>query len=54
MYTFVILKSSEKTVSPKTEFCFPGVPPISEDDEGSAFPGESPSKGYMEARKLIE
>jgi len=28
--------------------------PISEDDEGSAFPGESPSKGYMEARKLID
>ena len=28
--------------------------PISEDDEGSAFPGESPSRGYMEARKLID
>ena len=28
--------------------------PISEDDEGSAFPGEPPSKGYMEARKLID
>ena len=28
--------------------------PISEDDEDSAFPGESPSKGYMEARKLID
>ena len=25
-----------------------------EDDEGSAFPGESPSRGYMEARKLID
>ena len=28
--------------------------PISEDDEGSAFPGESPRRGYMEARKLID
>jgi len=27
---------------------------MKEDDEGSAFPGESPSRGYMEARKLID
>jgi len=34
---FVIINSSIKRVSPNTEFCFPGVPPILETDALQLF-----------------